>query len=106
MAWLLSRASVSIAPTIFSMLHGSSPSRMRGAKMSQIMATIEAWLSPRYQEDVSPDSAIPTSPVSVCSRSSSVSSLVMVTFGNRSGFFSGIDTGMHSTFVIFMVRIR
>ncbi|MNT01903.1 hypothetical protein D3C72_1363900 [compost metagenome] len=74
--------------------------------MSQIMLTIDAWLSPRYQDDVSPDSAMPTSPVSVCNRSNNVSSLVMVTFGNRSGLFSGIDTGMHSTFVIFMVRIR
>src|SRR5215475_7831162 len=91
--------------TIFSILRGSSPSRMRGAITSQIMLVIDPCISPRYQEEVSPESEKPTRPSSVVILRTTLSIRSMRVLGMMTGFFIGVEMGMHSICSIFMAAV-
>ena len=58
---------------------------------------IDSCSSPRYQDEVSPESENPTVPLSVVILSTTLSIDVMRVLGMITGFFSGVDTGVHST---------
>ncbi len=63
---------------------------------------IESWLSPMYQREVSPVSATPVKPSSVWILSTTASDLVTAPPDMIIGLAKGIETGMHSTLVIFI----
>ena len=67
-----------------------------------IIPIIESCISPRYHEDVSPESAMPTVPSSAVIFSSTLSIAVMRVLGMISGFFIGVETGISSTLTIFI----
>jgi hypothetical protein len=62
---------------------------------------MESWLSPMYQREVSPVSATPVMPSSVCILSTTASDCVAGPPDMTMGLAKGMDTGMHSTLVIF-----
>src|SRR4030042_1592883 len=63
---------------------------------------IESWLSPIYQSEVSPVSATPVMPSSVCIFRTTASAHLAGPPDITIGLEKGIETGMHSTLVIFI----
>jgi hypothetical protein len=76
---------------------------MRGAMTLEIIAMMDSCNSPRYHDEVSPESEKPTVPSSVVTFSTTLSIDVMRVLGMITGFFRGVETGKHSTLMILVM---
>ena len=96
-------------PTVRSMrARATSRSRMPtptscGPKWSATIERTETWVSP-YVNGRGGASAVPTTPSSVCTRTSTCSAAVISPLAKRRGFLYGIEYGIASMRLIFMRR--